>query len=184
MKNANPVFGGRFRLCLRFSAAVAAAGLAGCGAGRQAPPVPAQARGLADRFDIGLGGRTVHMQVAVLRPELERGLMERGELGRDEGMIFIFDAPQELDFWMRDTPTPLDVGYFTPEGVLAEVYPLLPYDERPVRSRGTRLQFALEMSQGWYVGNGVRPGARLDFAALAAALRARGFDPAKFGIAR
>ena len=39
------------------------------------------------------------------------------------------------------------------------------------------------MRQGWYAANGVRPGAAIDLAAVAAALKARGFDPGKFGIA-
>jgi uncharacterized membrane protein (UPF0127 family) len=83
---------------------------------------------------------------------------------------------------MRDTPTPLDIGYFTREGELAEVYAMYPFDERPVTSRRTDLQFAVEMNQGWCRDHAVRPGARLDLKALAAALKARGFDPGKYGL--
>jgi uncharacterized protein len=108
--------------------------------------------------------------------------MQRRDLGADEGMVFVFLQPQTLVFWMRNTPTPLDIGYFTPEGELAEIYPLLPFDEREVRSSSPRRQFALEMRQGWYSDNGVSPGARLDLKALAAALIARGFDPKRFGL--
>ena len=110
--------------------------------------------------------------------------MERRDLGPDEGMVFIFGAPQRLSFWMHDTPTPLDIGYFTPEGELAEIYPLLPFDERAVESRNGALQFAIEMSEGWYRARGVRTGDRLDLTALAAALRSRDFDPKTFGISR
>jgi hypothetical protein len=38
------------------------------------------------------------------------------------------------------------------------------------------------MPRGWLAANGVRPGARIDMKALAGALKARGFDPLKFGI--
>ena len=123
------------------------------------------------------------MQVAALPPELEHGLMERRDLGRDEGMLFVFRTPQTLSFWMRNTPTPLDLGYFTPSGELAEIYPLYPFDEVPVKSRGDRLQFALEMNQGWFRERGVKPGARLDLKAVAAALKERGLDPSRFGLA-
>jgi uncharacterized membrane protein (UPF0127 family) len=44
------------------------------------------------------------------------------------------------------------------------------------------MQFAVEMRQGWYAANGVRPGDRIDLKAVADALRARDFDPAKFGM--
>lgn len=174
MKNANLVY----RVCCL--ALGFALGLSGCR--EEAPAAAPAAKTVADHFDIKVGSRTAHMQVAVLPLELERGLMERRDLGADEGMIFIFEGPQRLSFWMHDTPTPLDLGYFAPAGELAEIYPLLPFDERTVQSRSSALQFALEMRQGWYKENGVRPGDRLDLAALASALRDRGFDPRKLGV--
>jgi uncharacterized protein len=154
--------------------------LAGCGGQPPAPP-PAP-KTVYDHFAIGVGGKVASIQVAVLLPEMERGLMQRPDLGKDEGMIFAYDKPQQMNFWMHNTPEPLDIGFFTPEGVLAEVYPLLPFDEKTVSSRSHELQFAVEMPMGWYSANGVRAGARLDMKALAAALKARGFDPAKLGL--
>ncbi len=148
----------------------------------EVPGAPAELKTVADRFPIAVGDKTVMMQLAVLPSELERGLMQRRDLGPDDGMIFVFAAPQRLSFWMRNTPTPLDIGYFTPEGELAEVYPMFPYDERSVSSRGSRLQLALEMNQGWFSSRGVRPGAKLDLKALGAALRARGLDSRKLGL--
>ncbi len=153
---------------------------AGCGAKETA--APAAPKTVADYFPIKVGDRVVQMQVAVLPTEMEHGLMGRRDLGPDQGMIFVYQQPQVMTFWMHDTPTPLDIGFFSPAGELMEIYPLLPFDERTVRSRGTELQFALEMNQGWYHGQGLRPGAKVDLAALAAALRARGFEPRKFGI--
>ncbi|MBL9186147.1 MAG: DUF192 domain-containing protein [Opitutaceae bacterium] len=122
------------------------------------------------------------MQLAVRPAEHQRGLMERRDLGRDDGMIFIYEKPQQLSFWMKNTPAPLDIGYINASGVLEEIYQMHPFDETTVSSRGTQLQFALEMNQGWFRAAGVKPGARLDLAALAAALRERGMDPAQFGL--
>ena len=158
------------------------AGLSGCGAQPPAPP-PAP-KTVYDHFPIGVGGKVASIQVAVLETEMERGLMQRPDLGKDEGMIFAYARPQQMSFWMHNTPEPLDIGFFTPGGVLAEVYPLLPFDERTVASRGSDLQFAVEMPMGWYSANGVRPGATLDMKALSAALKARGFDPGRMGFQR
>jgi hypothetical protein len=138
---------------------------------------------VADYFPIQVGAKTVRMQLAVHSNEMQRGLMERRDLGRDDGMIFIYERPQQMSFWMHNTPTALDVGFFSPEGVLEEVYPMYPFDETSVKSRGDRLQFALEMNQGWFHENNVKPGAKLDLKALTAALKARGFEARKFGIA-
>jgi uncharacterized membrane protein (UPF0127 family) len=156
---------------------------AACARDRAAAPVAAPAlKTVLDFFPIRLGERTVRMQLAVRMEEMQRGLMGRRDLGPDDGMIFIYEKPQQMSFWMRNTPTPLDIGFFRSDGTLAEVHALHPFDERPVASGGSEMRFALETNQGWYRANGIKPGAKLDLAALAAALKARGFDPAKYGL--
>jgi len=178
VKNANPLSALRCALLL----AVLAAGAAGCGRGGAPAAPPAPVRTVDDYFPIRVGDRMVRMQVAVLAAEQERGLMQRPDLGGDEGMLFVDASPTRLNFWMRNTPEPLDLGYLSREGVIAEIYELLPYDERTVASHGDQLQFALEMPRGWFAANGIRAGSRIDLKAVAGALRARGFDPAKYGL--
>jgi uncharacterized membrane protein (UPF0127 family) len=177
VKNANPV-----SLGLK-AAGVAALALltAGCTPGKPADAAPSQ-KTVYDHFAFDLGGHPVSLQVAVLDAEQQRGLMQRPDLGKDEGMVFVDAAPKQENFWMKNTPEPLDVAFLAPSGVIAEIYPLYPFDLRPVMSRSDRLQFAVEMPQGWFAANGVRPGAGIDLKSLAAALRERGFDPAKFGL--
>ena len=195
MDNANRVSdrrsGARAWLGLLAIGLVLAGGLGGCdgetrgtvksGADHDAAAAPKKT--VADWFPIKVGDVTVQMQLAVEMPEMQRGLMERRELPEDGGMLFVYDAPRGLSFWMHNTPLPLDIGFFDPMGHLREVYAMHPFDETSVSSRGTRLQYALEMRQGWFAENGLKPGkARLDLPALAAALQARGYDPARFGL--
>ncbi len=175
----------------RFRAAGATAlGVAGLGvlllaaACRGGPPDGAAApQPVSAWFAVKVGDQPVQMQIALSEAEMARGLMERRDLGPDQGMLFVYREPTVMSFWMRNTPLPLDVGFFARTGELAEVYGMFPFDERTVRSRGDRLQFALEMNQGWFHARGVRPGARLDLTALRAALIARGAAPADYGLA-
>ena len=83
---------------------------------------------------------------------------------------------------MHNTLIPLDIGFFDAKGELREVRQMFPRDERTVRSHSGEIQFAVEMNQNWYRDHGVKPGAKLDLAALRAALKARGFEPRRFGI--
>ncbi len=145
------------------------------------PPAPVVPKSIEDRFAIKVGSRTVQMQVALHPAEQQKGLMFCQAMGAEEGMVFVFDQPQQMSFWMRNTSLSLDIGYFDADGVLREIYPLYPHDERPVQSRG-RMQFALEMHQGWYRHHGVKPGDRLDLKALGEAIRARGLKPESFGL--
>jgi hypothetical protein len=113
MKKANPV-----SMVLRAATAASALIVAGCGKAESAGPKSSAggvAQGAAmksamDWFSIKVGDRTLRMQLAVRPKELERGLMERRDLGADDAMVFVFGRPQGMSFWMRNTPTPLDIG--------------------------------------------------------------------------
>lgn len=175
MKNANPVW--RVGRVLWWTAMLA--WLAGCD---QSTAPDAPPKSVADFFDIRVGSKVVHMQLAVNNFEMEHGLMERRDLGVDDGMLFVFVQPQQMSFYMRNTPTPLDIGFFDDGGMLEERYAMQPFDEASIHSRSTLMQYALEMNQGWYLKNGIKPGAQLDMKAVAAALKARGFDPRKYGL--
>jgi uncharacterized membrane protein (UPF0127 family) len=181
VKNANPVCRPCWLVLIIFASAVACT-FTGCD--RSTPATDIALKSVADFFEIRLGDKVVRMQIAVREEEMQRGLMERRDLGRNDGMLFVYDHPQRMSFWMRDTPTPLDIGFFNASATLEEIYQLHPFDETTVSSRSSTLSLALEMNQGWYRENGIKPGAQLDTKALAAALKARGFQPEKFGIGR
>lgn len=164
---------------MRLAAAlVALATLTACGqadeAARGAPKT-----GL-DWFPIKIGSNVVQMQLAVTNEEMQRGLMARKDLKSGEGMLFVYTSPQQVSFWMRNTPTALDIGFLTGDGILREVYPLFPFDERPVPSRSEAIQYALETKQGWFEFAQVKPGDLLDMAALKSALKARGMKLSAF----
>ena len=180
MKNANLVSRVAGYVALALAGALITAG---CREDKPASAVAAPPKTVDDFFPIKVGDKTVRIQLAVRVPEMERGLMERRDLGRDDGMIFVYAKPQQMSFWMHNTPSPLDIGFFDNAGMLEEIYPMHPFDETTVGSRSSMLQFALEMNQGWFRQNGIKPGMELDRKALVAALKARGFDPAKFGLA-
>ena len=154
--------------------------LTGCD--RQESGAAGNRKSVADYFEIRVGEKPVRVQIAVRDEEMQRGLMERRDLGVNDGMLFVYDRPQGMSFWMRNTPTPLDIGFFDRSGKLIEIYPLHPFDETGVQSRSDELLIALETNQGWFRENGIKPGQQLDLKAVAAALEARGFKPDRFGI--
>lgn len=176
MKNANPV--SSFLRLLTVSAALLA--VTGCGRGDAPQAAAASLKTMADYFAIKVGDQMVQMELAIGMAEMQHGLMGRRDLKPDQGMLFVYDKPQRQSFWMRDTPTALDVGFYDENGVLVEIYPMYPFDETPVKSRSETLKFALEMNLGWFAAHKVKPGAKLDMQALAAALRERGFDPTAY----
>lgn len=174
MKNANPV--SRELSVVIFSLWVLL--LAGCG--NSEPTVAPEPKTVKDWFDISVGDKTVSIQLALSDSEMQQGLMGRKDLKLGQGMMFIYPYPTVMSFWMRNTPTALDIGYFSADGILREIYPLHPFDERPVQSKREDLLFALEVLQGGYAEMGIKPGAQLDLDSLRAAVVARGYDPSRY----
>ncbi len=173
MKNANPVSAG-----MKALAWVLVVGLAGCGAAKTADE---PYKTFFDHFTMSLGGHPVSLEVAVTEPEQERGLMERPDLGKDEGMIFVYTSPDKRNYWMKNCPEGLDIAFMDRNCVIMEIYTMIPFDTRGTPSRSDQVQYIVEMPAGWYAANGVRPGATIDRDAVASALKARGFDPTRFG---
>ncbi len=53
--------------------------------------------------------------------ERERGLMFRPPLEDDRGMLFQFPDVAERGFWMKDTPSSLDIIYIDPRGRIVSI---------------------------------------------------------------
>lgn len=98
------------------------------------------------------------------RPETRQvGLMFRRSLPEDEGMLFVFEEPQVLEFWMRNTYLPLDVAFVSQSGVILNIEAMKPLDEGPrYRSCGPA-RYAIEANQGWFARRGIGPGAKVSF---------------------
>ena len=109
---------------------------------------------------------TLFVEIADDPPEQERGLMERTELPKDHGMLFIFVEPQPLSFWMKNTLIPLDALFFDAAGHFVSVQTMTPCTADPCRTYSSRAlaQYALEVSAGFAEKGGVGEGWKLVFA--------------------
>ena len=63
-------------------------------------------------------GKEVKLQTADTPESRTKGLMFRTSLEGNDGMIFVFERPQELVFWMRHVSFNIDIGYFSSKGDL------------------------------------------------------------------
>ena len=113
-------------------------------------------------FSLSIENNDIFAQIAVTPEELSQGLMFRNNLDKNHGMLFAFDYPKRMSFWMKNVPIPLDIGYFDSNGRLIEINSLYPYDEKPVFSKSHTIQYALEMNNGWYHRNEIKTGSYMD----------------------
>jgi uncharacterized membrane protein (UPF0127 family) len=54
------------------------------------------------------------------------GLMGRIHLGRDEGMLFIFETEDYHGFWMKDTLLPLSIAFIGKDGRIVWITDMKP----------------------------------------------------------
>jgi uncharacterized membrane protein (UPF0127 family) len=135
------------------------------GAGLDAPPGPADRLAL-DSFDVGdleFGEVAIAITgpdgevagwcvlLAATSEQRQRGLMEVTDLGGYAGMLFVWDGDASSSFYMRNTPTPLSIGWFDADGALvstADMDPCPDVQGCPTYPSGGSYRFALEVPQG------------------------------------
>ena len=96
-----------------------------------------------------VGGYPITVELAVSPEEQRVGLMHRSDLDPDCGMLFCYDEPQDLSFWMRDTHLPLSIAFIDDEGRIAGIEDMDPHDENHVISNRP-CRWALEANRGWF----------------------------------
>lgn len=102
------------------------------------------------------------VDVAATPEQQQRGLMFVKSLAGDGGMIFPYDPPQPVAFWMRNTLIPLDMIFIRDDGTIARITTAKPLDETPVPS-GEAVAAVLEIRGGRAAELGVREGDKVEW---------------------
>ncbi|MEE2946959.1 MAG: DUF192 domain-containing protein [Verrucomicrobiota bacterium] len=138
-----------------------------------AQPANAQAQPRLETIKLYLGATELTAEIANENHERQAGMMHRTSMQENEAMLFVFPYPHRTGFWMKNTTVPLSIAYIDPASRLIEIHNLQPGNTKPVESRSARVQYALEVNQGWFARNGIKPGAVIatDRGSLAVSVR-------------
>jgi len=112
---------------------------------------------------IKINNKNLIVEVAETLQQKMIGLKKRKFLKENHGMLFIYNIPQKLDFWMEDTFISLDIAYIDQNKKIKEIYSLKPLDIKIVSSKAEDLCYALETNQGWFSKNDIHIGDQLYF---------------------
>ena len=130
-----------------------------------APSIGARAAETCDpaRVDIrdADGSARVTVEVVDTPAGRERGLMFREAMPRYSGMLFVYEYPQPVAFWMENTLIPLDMLFFDGAGRLERIHEnAVPHDRTPIIG-GQDIRFVLELNAGMAKALDIEPGAEL-----------------------
>ena len=113
---------------------------------------PPEARENRIHISLQSGDQEVRLWVEIADDPIERaeGLMNRKSMPEDEGMLFIFEEPLQLSFWMKNTLIPLDVLYFDENMRYINTQSMNPCKSDPCRTYDSdrAAKYALEVNQG------------------------------------
>ena len=120
-------------------------------------PLLAMAADDAPTRTLTIRDQTLEVEIASTPQTRALGLMNRFSLRTDHGMLFVFETPQPLAFYMKNTYVPLSIAFVDSRGKILNIEDMRPLDESTHWSKGQAL-YAIEMRQGLFASKGIGPG--------------------------
>lgn len=107
--------------------------------------------------EITIGSKKYTVVIAQTDEQREKGLQGVTNLSENEGMLFIFDEPSEVSFWMKDTLIPLDIIFIDEEMTVISVHQGVPNNENLITENN--VSYVLEVNPK----SGIESGDELEF---------------------
>ena len=104
-----------------------------------------------------IGTHALKVEVVRTDEQRSRGLMFREKLGRDDGMLFVFDEPAYHSMWMKNTLIPLSVAFVDAHGVILNILDMEPQTLDSHMSAGPSI-YAIETNKGWFAAKKIKAG--------------------------
>jgi len=116
-----------------------------------------------------INGITWYVDVAITPVQIHQGLSGRRELGSNVGMLFIFDRPRILDFWMQGCLIPLDVAFISDQRRIVSIHTM--HVEKDLKGKTlynskVPALYTLEVSAGSFARSGVKVGDEVCFVGI------------------
>lgn len=106
---------------------------------------------------IEVGDKKYNVYEAKTEEQRMKGLQGKKSLPENEGMLFYFDEPQDVAFWMKDTSIPLDIVFIDDDQEVISVVEGIPMTEDLISEKDVK--YVLEVNSN----SGIQEGDELDF---------------------
>ncbi len=112
---------------------------------------------------VKIGQDRINLRVAYSDKVQQIGLMWTGHMEENSGMIFVYDSPKYLSFWMKNTLIPLSIAFVEEDGRIESIQDMYPQPgkmdhELPLYQSNTMVKYAIETNIAWFSERNIRPG--------------------------
>lgn len=121
------------------------------------PQKPWAQEGKQSLLPLTIKGKTIKVEVARTDKEKERGLMFRERMGKNEGMLFVYEREEMLSFWMKNTLLPLSIAFIDKDGKIVDIQDMEPFSPE-IHVSAYPAKYALEMNRGWFTRERIKVG--------------------------
>jgi hypothetical protein len=113
---------------------------------------------------VAISNQLINLEVARSRRQKEKGLMYRTSLAADRGMLFVYEPPQTVSFWMRNMEIPLDMVFVRNGQVklLKVNVPPCPVNSCPIYETDIAIDQVVELRAGRAAELGLKVGDRIN----------------------
>ncbi len=117
----------------------------------------------ADQVDLKgpWGQARFSVEIADTPDSRATGLMHRAEMPRNNGMLFVYEHPQRVAFWMKNTLIPLDMIFVESDGEVSHIHEnAIPGDLTAIPG-GDQVLAVLEVNAGLVQDYGITVGSQM-----------------------
>lgn len=118
---------------------------------------PARAEAKLPTIPVRVSGHALKVEVAATPESRRLGLMFREKLGRNDGMLFVYEEPGYHSMWMMNTPLALSVAFIDGEGRILNILDMEPRTLDSHMAAGPA-RYAIETNQGWFAERRIKAG--------------------------
>ena len=111
------------------------------------------ARASVTSFEQGyllVGRELIMVEFAQTKDEQTTGLSNRALHASNSFMLFIYDQPQQVSFWMKDTRKDLSIAFINANNQIIQTENLKARSLKIVKSKSSQVKYALEVPKGYF----------------------------------
>ena len=122
------------------------------------------ARASVTSFEQGyllVGRELIMVEFAQTKDEQRTGLSNRALNASNSFMVFIYDQPQQVSFWMKNTRKDLSIAFVDAGNKIIQIENLKAKSLKIVKSKSSQIKYAFEVPKGYFAVSNIQIGDEL-----------------------